>query len=49
MDFMARKIDGEIYVSIDQVNKAIEEKKRRNSGRWYSRTQAETGVVAGEG
>ena len=26
MDFIARKIDGEIYVSIDQVNKAIEEK-----------------------
>lgn len=30
MDFIARKIDGEIYVSLDQVNKAIEEKKRRN-------------------
>ena len=26
MDFIARKIDGEIYVSLDQVNKAIEEK-----------------------
>lgn len=26
MDFIARKIDGELYVSIDQVNKAIEEK-----------------------
>jgi tRNA isopentenyl-2-thiomethyl-A-37 hydroxylase MiaE len=26
MDFIARKIDGEIYVSIDQVNKAIQEK-----------------------
>ena len=26
MDFIARKIDGEMYVSIDQVNKAIEEK-----------------------
>jgi hypothetical protein len=30
MDFIARKIDGEIYVYLDQVNKAIEEKKRRN-------------------
>ena len=26
MQFIARKIDGELYVSIDQVNKAIEEK-----------------------
>jgi tRNA isopentenyl-2-thiomethyl-A-37 hydroxylase MiaE len=26
MDFIARKIDGEMYVSLDQVNKAIEEK-----------------------
>ena len=26
MDFIARKIDGELYVSLDQVNKAIEEK-----------------------
>lgn len=26
MDFIARKIDGEMYVSFDQVNKAIEEK-----------------------
>lgn len=26
MDFIGRKIDGEIYVSLDQVNKAIEEK-----------------------
>lgn len=26
MDFIARQIDGEIYVSLDQVNKAIEEK-----------------------
>ena len=26
MDFIARKIDGELYVSMDQVNKAIEEK-----------------------
>ena len=26
MDFIARKIDGEIYVSLDQVNRAIEEK-----------------------
>lgn len=26
MDFIAKKIDGEIYVSLDQVNKAIEEK-----------------------
>lgn len=27
MDFIDRKIDGEIYVSLDQVNIAIEEKK----------------------
>jgi hypothetical protein len=26
MDFIARNIDGELYVSLDQVNKAIEEK-----------------------
>jgi hypothetical protein len=26
MDFIARKIDGEIYVSLDQVNRNIEEK-----------------------
>lgn len=26
MQFIARKINGEIYVSLDQVNKAIEEK-----------------------
>jgi hypothetical protein len=26
MDFIARKVDGELYVSLDQVNKAIEEK-----------------------
>ena len=26
MDFIARKIDGEMYVSLDQVNRAIEEK-----------------------
>ena len=26
MDFIARKIDNELYVSIDQVNRAIEEK-----------------------
>lgn len=26
MDFIARQIDGELYVSLDQVNKAIEEK-----------------------
>ena len=26
MNFIARKIDGELYVSMDQVNRAIEEK-----------------------